>query len=206
MKSCVCVDCRWSGIPEVSERTERLVVRGESIDVDARVAICPCCGETVFSEDLDEETLQRAFAEYRRRRGLLDPESIRAIRERYGLGQRAFSLLLGWGEITLHRYESGSVQDAAHDSQMRLAEQPENVLSLLEQNGSKLTPEQTAKVRAALAQLGVRDAQAEDAMRMGRVPARDSIDEFGGYRPFDPSKFKDMVLYFTHCRPCSARS
>jgi hypothetical protein len=38
----------------------------------------------------------------------------------YGLSQTTFSRWLGWGDITVHRYESGSPQDSAHNETLML--------------------------------------------------------------------------------------
>ena len=48
-----------------------------------------------------------------RGKGFLQPEEIEKIRKQYGLSQKNFARLLGWGDITIHRYESGAIQDDA---------------------------------------------------------------------------------------------
>ena len=142
MSTTFCPACMKDADVRIEGRRETLPVRGEDIEVEARVAVCSTCGEDIWLDELEGETLARAFAEYRRRRRLLQPDEMARIRRRWGLGQRAFALLLGWGEVTLHRYESGSLQDAAHDAQLRMAERPENIRTLLEAHGERLTPRQ----------------------------------------------------------------
>ena len=109
------------------------------------------------------------------------PAQMRALRARYGLGQRAFSLLLGWGEITLHRYERGAVPDAAHDAQLRMADDPGNVRILLTVNGHKLTPRQRATLEARLAGLDphalvAAEPRAAYATRSSSRTAPDDVD------------------------------
>lgn len=149
----MCGHCSKRVTTRVERRGEVLPVRGENVEVEADVAVCVECGEDVFVEELDDRTLKAAFAEYRRRHGLLAPEEIVAIRKRYELGQRPFSLLLGWGEVTLHRYESGSLQDDAHDAQLRMTENAANMRVLLQKNGPKLTPRQRARLETRLLEL-----------------------------------------------------
>src|SRR5450759_4304477 len=114
-----CLECGKLVTPKIVERTETLPVRGEPTEVLARVAVCTECNADMSVEELDDATLVAAFNLYRQKHGLMTPEEMRRLRGRYGLGVRPFSLLLGWGEITLHRYESGSLQDAAHEATLR---------------------------------------------------------------------------------------
>lgn len=64
-----------------------------------------------------------AFAIYRQRHGLLQPEEIRRIREKYGLSQVAFAKVLGLGNKTVARYENGSIADMAQNNLIELMKQ-----------------------------------------------------------------------------------
>jgi putative zinc finger/helix-turn-helix YgiT family protein len=180
----------------VVERLEVLPVRGEDTEVLAKVAVCPNCGADMSVEELDDVTLIAAFNLYRQHHGLMSPEEMRSLRGRYGLGVRPFALLLGWGEITLHRYESGSLQDSAHEATLRLAEDPGNIRILLSANGHKLTARQRARVEAHLAALerGAAAAKAEDLKDV--FMAREEQDAYSGWVPMQLSKLREMILYF----------
>jgi putative zinc finger/helix-turn-helix protein, YgiT family len=182
----------------IEERSEVLPVRGEQVEVLARVAVCPTCGEDVWSNDLEDETLAQAYAEYRRRHRLLQPGEMIRTRESWGLGQRAFSLLLGWGEITLHRYESGSLQDMAHDTQLRMAEHADNVRILLDSNGDRLTPRQRAVVESHLREAedhGMEVACEDEALE--RLLAKESTGAYGGDAPLSLAKVREMIVFFS---------
>ncbi|MDZ4168216.1 MAG: helix-turn-helix domain-containing protein [Coriobacteriia bacterium] len=148
-----CFECGATVEPRIDERNEILPVRGEDTEVLAKVAVCPKCGADMSVEELDDATLIAAFNIYRERHGLMSPDEMRELRGRYGLGVKPFALLLGWGEITLHRYESGSLQDAAHEATLRLAQDPGNIPTLLSANGHKLTARQRARLEVSLADI-----------------------------------------------------
>jgi len=57
---------------------------------------------------------------YRSSQGLLTSHDIKEIRETYSLTQRELALALGWGEITIQRYEKKKIQDSTYDSVLRL--------------------------------------------------------------------------------------
>jgi putative zinc finger/helix-turn-helix YgiT family protein len=195
VEKAICLACRKEIIPELELRKEVFQVRGEDIEVESEVAVCHDCGEELSVEELDDITLDRAFAEYRRRHNLLSPEEIVALRKKYGLSQRALSLLLGWGEITLHRYETGSLQDPAHDAQLRMAADPRNLRPLLAVNGHRLTARQRTKLEASLA--GTQAAGFDDIEECSWPSlVRTSVDEFTGFRAFEIRKFTEMVVYF----------
>ena len=94
MNTAFCINCRSSVAATIEARRETFPVRGEDIEVETQVAVCPECGEDLSIEELDILALEKAFTEYRRRHGLLSPEEIRQIREKYGLSQRAFALVM----------------------------------------------------------------------------------------------------------------
>jgi len=138
MKKMYCPKC--GSFQETYEVTseQTLPVRGENVTVSATVRHCSVCEEALVSEECDSATLEKAYAVYRERHGLLTPQEIRSIREGYDLSQRAMARLLGCGDVTIHRYENGALQDAAHDRLLRLMREPANLQALLEGAGDRL--------------------------------------------------------------------
>lgn len=175
-------------------RKESYPVRGEEIGIEAHVYICPVCGEDIFDKDLDSENIRKVYEAYRLKHSLLSSDEIRSIRERYGLSQRGFARLLGWGEITVHRYESGALQDRVHDDLLRMISTPEGMARYLEEHGSHLPAEEAETVRRALA----------NALRRPSVLSvfETSQSAFGtgnltGYRALDMERLRNMVRFFS---------
>lgn len=130
-----CVDCDQEVWATIVEKEERYTVKNDGpFSIRARIPICPQCGAELFDEEIEAENQRKLYEKYRRKHGLLLPEEIRAIREKYGLSQKSFSRLLGFGEVTIHRYESGSIQDKAHDMIIRKAEDPAFLKECYERN------------------------------------------------------------------------
>ena len=99
-------------------------IRGEEIPVIVNTYHCSK-GDHYFYDLKDEEDkYQTAYREFRRRKGLLQPEDIRQLRTKYGLSQRAFARLLGCSSITIQRYESGALQDDVHNNLMLVLSDP----------------------------------------------------------------------------------
>ncbi|MDZ7841653.1 MAG: type II toxin-antitoxin system MqsA family antitoxin [Gammaproteobacteria bacterium] len=107
-------------------------VRGEPVEVAAEFFKCTECGAE-FENTRGRDSLALAYREYRRRHDMLQPEQIRNWRKRYGLTQKELSRLLGWGDVTLSRYETGALQVAAHEKILRLAMEPHNLITLIDE-------------------------------------------------------------------------
>lgn len=89
-----------------------------------RVHICdltaPQCAHCK-SVSLDDEADQRISAAFRREAHLLAPDEIRSGREGLGLTQKQFANLLGVGEATVSRWETGAqIQQRALDRFLRV--------------------------------------------------------------------------------------
>lgn len=147
-----CPTCLAEREVKHATKPETYTVRGERVGIAAKLLVCEECGNEVFDMTLDETNVRQAYAAYRRSHGLLTPKEIRSIRERYGLSQRALARALGWGLITLQRYEKGALQDLAHDSILRkISEDPSLLYFQFERNTNQFSEAETVKIRSQLA-------------------------------------------------------
>lgn len=134
-------------------KLETLPVMGEQVEYQAHVRCCSVCNGEYAPTALEEENFRRAYAIYRRRHNLLFPEQIRATREKYGLSQRNFSRLLGWGDITVHRYEAGALPDTAYNVMLVLVDDPLNALKVFMLNRNNLAPGIAEKLKKRIQEL-----------------------------------------------------
>jgi len=93
---------------------------------------CCACGEEIYLPGQMERTQMCASRAIRMREGLLQPEEIRALRERLKLSQAALEALLGVGPKTVVRWERGTVfQNAATDALLRVIDRFPDVAGFL---------------------------------------------------------------------------
>lgn len=191
-----CPKCSKMTDSQVISKEEMFKVKGEDIKIMSSIAICNECKEEVFVEELEEVNLKTAFTEYRKLHDLLTPMQIIEIRERYGLSQRSLSKLLGWGEITIHRYESGSLQDEAHDEVLELISKPENLLEIYEKQAHLLAPYVSEALKKRIDDLIKKEIQPNFHKVLEQLFLSErKVGEFTGYKNFDLEKIKSMVLY-----------
>ena len=148
-----CPNCDADTDARVIEREETYSVKGDPITTVCQVRICDRCEQSIFDETLDSPNIDRFYDVYRTRHGIIAPSMIRALRESYGLSQRALAQLLGLGEVTIHRYESGSLPDEAHNLLLRLLQEPANMKKVFQERQERLGKVAKRKVQARLASL-----------------------------------------------------
>lgn len=195
-----CPNC--DELREVSRehRVETHHVRGEPIEVEAEVVVCSVCREAISDPELDEQTLGKVYDIYRDRHGLLHPQDIKRIRERYGLSQRSLARLLGWGEVTIQRYENGALQDEAHDEMLRSLENPDLVRELLVRRRTKLPPRMRDLVERKLLESG--EGRSERVVRdVERLVAVEGMSERNGFRSFDLDRLGQLVAWLAKTCP-----
>jgi putative zinc finger/helix-turn-helix YgiT family protein len=111
---------------------------------------CGACGEHILSTEL-HEALER---ERYRRLGLLLPQQIREIRKRAGLSQKEAAKILGVGEKTYTRWESGrSLQNKSSDNLIRLIDSSAELFVQLEAERNPERHEQITEYIRALENL-----------------------------------------------------
>lgn len=136
-----------------SIKESRNILNQEEIEINAEVAVCKNCKTKLFHEKLDKENQKKAFDKFREKKNILSVKEIKSIRKKYKLTQKEISRLLGWGQITYHRYENGSLPDQTHNNQLRLIKEPSNVKVLLENNSDNLSSKTIEKLTLRLEEL-----------------------------------------------------
>lgn len=96
-----CQKCDNCYEKKIINKKEIYKVLGDDIEIETQVLICSNCGNELYDEELDSQTLLKAYNEYRKKHKLLLSDEIKNIRETYGLSQRSFAKLLNWGEKTI---------------------------------------------------------------------------------------------------------
>lgn len=176
----VCPICEDEKDLTYGERDEEMNVRNEKIKVKSKVYYCTH-GKHYFTTPKDEEEkFQRGYREYRKRKGLLQPEEIKHIRIQYGLSQRDLARLLGFGEITIQRYESGAIQDNTHNNLLSFIKEPTLFRILFERNKNNLSSAVIGKIEANLKK--IEDEEQQLAMEFALIQDKAKIYEF-------PSKY-----------------
>ncbi len=145
-----CCNCCAMTPTKVIEKEQTFNVKGREITLLAPVRVCNKCGEEILDRDLDNNTLNRFYEEYRRLENLLQPDEIKNIRLKYSLSQSSFAKLLGFGEKTITRYENGAIQDVCHDNLIRLMNSIDAFLELWDKRKKCLSEKEQHNVESII--------------------------------------------------------
>ncbi|MDO4982186.1 MAG: DUF4065 domain-containing protein [Eubacteriales bacterium] len=105
-------------------------------------AHCADCGAELFIPEFIDYNLRALYDVFRKENGIISLEQIREIPEKYAIGKRPLSLLLGWGEQTFTRYADGDTPTKQYsDILLRIYNDPAFYSELLEANKGNLKSE-----------------------------------------------------------------
>ena len=189
-----CEECGTVGTSRVVERDEVWPVKGKEITIHTTSRICDQCGEKVFDRELDDASFHKAFDAYRQGHGVIAPNEIVRLRERYGLTQRSLAALLGLGEVTIHRYEKGSLPDEAHNKLLQLMDDARLMRVVFEANQSRLSPPAVRRLQDRLESIDNEEADERLLESLAARARRPSI--YTGFQPFCPEKLMEMMVFF----------
>lgn len=136
----LCISCMEEHEVQQIEILEENIFKGKRVQYPAKYEYCPNTDlYTATNKMMDENDVSLKDV-YRESMGFLTSKEIKAIREKYGVSQKDFSKILGWGAATITRYENHQVQDSAHDDILRkVSEDPKWFIDLLKRSKDKLS-------------------------------------------------------------------
>ena len=127
-------------------------IKGKEYHYTGTEARCADCGNLVFVPEISDDNLRSLYNVFREENGIVPLDVICAIPEKYDIGKRPFSLLLGWGELTFSRYCDGDIPTRQYsDILQRIYNEPQFYSELLEANKANLKSQRTyEKTRRAV--------------------------------------------------------
>jgi len=184
-KMTFCEECRKDVAYSVESVSIKGTLKGEEYNYTGKKAICAECSSEVYVAEIEDENMKALYDAYRRRNGIISLEKVLEIPQKYNIGKRPLSLLLGWGEMTFTRYCDGDMPTKQYsDVLQRIYEEPAFYLSLLEENKGNLKS-QTAyekSKRTTVELLG------------GQKTVASKVDEVIGYLLFQCEDITPLAL------------
>ncbi|MFT6384178.1 MAG: putative zinc finger/helix-turn-helix YgiT family protein [Bacteroidia bacterium] len=182
---------------KIAYDTISLTFRKEEFKVVNQYYLCEDSGEQFVDTRLGDLNQQLLHNAYRAKHNLPFPEEIKAIREKYSLSAVKMSEILGFGVNSYRQYEAGEVPSLSNGRLIRLAENPNQFLNLvqmadgLEDSFRKKTIEKVTKI-VREEDLNHHKSEIEDYILRDELPS-----ELTGYRRPDLDKLTEMVVYFS---------
>ena len=196
-----CPICGDTHLVEKRQRSTTAKIKDEIVEYVEMYYVCTEEGEAFefTPAKMMDDNLLAARNAYRIAHNMMPSYEIASLRRKYGLTQKEFALLLGWGEITITRYETKLIQDETHDSILKSVR--DNALEarkLLVRNSASFEENRYIEI------LKLIDAEIERTSVM--YFARQKIEamyiryqgntEATGGKTIDIDKVRNMILFF----------
>lgn len=189
--------CHYCGKKaELITRMTSVEIKNQEVEYQESFYRCEACNEEFEVGKCINDNLLAARDAYRKKNKLLTSSEIAEIRKKYNLSQADFSLALGWGEITITRYETKQIQDSTYDMILRMVQKnPFVLLQLLEKSKNSFTDE-----KYKIIQENIRSTIKEDTIREIEMDKIKNIyivynepSEENGYTILDVEKLNNII-------------
>lgn len=198
-----CPICEKVHSVDERKRITKAIVKDEVIDYDQVFYRCNLSDEEeneFVPAGIMDENLLRARDAYREKKGLLSSEDIVEIRNSYDLSQSDFAAMLGWGDVTITRYETKTIQDETYDNMMKMVyNNPLFALENLSKHKERFSEEKYKKIRqkikSRVEELGVTFLKKLEITSLYVNYEEES--DFNGFRTLDIDKVSNVMAYFS---------
>lgn len=188
-------------VHEVSVIKEKVkaLVNNTPIEYEGIFYHCLIEDEKFVPKGILNDNLLSAKDSYRALNGLLTSHEIKEVRNLYKLNQKEFAQMLGWGEITIQRYEKKSIQDETYDQKIRsIKDNPKLALTELEKHKEKFGPKRYEEIRNLIMELvktkSIKYLNKEIIESLYIEHREESEDN--GYKLLDLEKVENMIAFF----------
>lgn len=134
-----CEECRNDVTFTVTDKQMEGTIKGEKYTYLGKEACCVECSSEIYVDEINDYNLKALYDQYREKKDIVSLDVILKIPEKYAIGKRPLSLLLGWGEQTFSRYCDGDIPTKQYsDILKRIYDDPGYYDNILEKNKENL--------------------------------------------------------------------
>lgn len=136
-------------VKEIKQK-ETIEYKGKIVSYDAIHYECCHCHDIFDSTEMMNANLSSVKDAFDLQYNSISANEIIKIREKYNASQKAFSLILGMGELTINSYEQEkSIPNSTNKLLIKLAENPLIFFEMYEQNKSKIGAIQRERIESS---------------------------------------------------------
>ena len=173
--------------------------RGIEVNTFENVAICNECNQDLYVNEIEDENNERIYQIYREKANIIKPEDIIKLREKYDISQRELTSILGFGKMTINRYERGGLPTKSQSDYIKLLIENddkfiEKVKEAYEKNN--INDKTYNKIISEEVEKDISKKEVQDNIRrylksvLNRKP-----DIYNGYKSLDLEKVENIISY-----------
>ena len=119
MKNVYCPYCR-KDVDYKVEKRQFNVFRGVEVNTYENVAVCKCCRNDLYVNELEDANIKRISEIYKEKENIITPDEIVGLRRKYAISQRELTSILDFGKMTINRYERGGLPTKSQSDYIKL--------------------------------------------------------------------------------------
>lgn len=181
------------------EKKEIKEFRGIEINTYENVAVCNECHQDLYVNEIEEKNNERIYKLYREKANIIKPQDIVNLRKKYDISQRELTAILGFGKMTINRYERGGVPTKSQSDYIKLlidndSKFIEKVKEAYKKNN--ISEKTYEKIVSKELNNNVSKKEVQDNIRkylkfvLNRKP-----DIYNGYKALDIEKIENIISY-----------
>ena len=181
------------------EKRDLKEFRGIEINTFENVAICNECNQDLYVNEIEDENNERIYQIYREKANIIKAEDIIKLREKYNISQRELTSILGFGKMTINRYERGGLPTKSQSDYIKLLIENEDrfiekVKEAYENNN--ITEKTYKKIVSEGQEENISKKRVQENIRrylkevLNRKP-----DIYNGYKSLDLEKVENIISY-----------
>ncbi len=181
------------------EKRDLKEFRGIEINTYENVAVCKECHQDLYVNEIEEKNNKRIYELYREKANIIKPQDIIDLREKYDISQRELTAILGFGKMTINRYERGGVPTKSQSDYIKLLIDDDN--KFLEKakeayKNGKINDKTYEKIVSGKLNTSISKEEIQNNIRrylwytLNRKP-----DIYNGYKSLDIEKVENIISY-----------
>lgn len=181
------------------EQRELKEFRGIEVNTFENVAICNECNQDLYVNKIEDENNERIYKIYREKANIIKAEDIVKLREKYDISQRELTAILGFGKMTINRYERGGLPTKSQSDYIKLLIENEDkfiekVNEAYENNN--ITEKTYKKIVSEGQEENISKKRVQENIRryLKEVLNREP-DIYNGYKSLDLEKVENIISY-----------
>ena len=174
--------------------------KGVKINTFENVGICIECNNDLYINLLERENNDRIYNAYKEKSNIITRKDIIDFRNKYNISQRELTSIIGFGKMTINRYERGDIPTKSQSDYLKLLiENEDKFIEKVKDAYSKelITKKTYLKVVNDIVKNDDFELKMQDIFRryikesLNRKP-----DIYNGYKVFDLEKLENIISYF----------
>ena len=173
--------------------------RGIEINTYENVAVCKECHQDLYVNEIEEKNNERIYELYREKANIIKPQDIIDLRGKYDISQRELTAILGFGKMTINRYERGGVPTKSQSDYIKLLiDNNDKFIEKVKEayKNNNINEKTYEKIVSKELNNNITKKEVQDNIRkylkfvLNRKP-----DIYNGYKTLDIEKIENIISY-----------